>query len=272
MLTIFQYDFMLRAFVAGIMTAVIAPSIGIFLVTRRYTFMADTLAHVSLAGVAIGYLTSLQPMATAMVASITTALCVEQLRSKGRVLGDSALVLFLSGGLALSAVLLSAPSGVNLNLSSILFGSIVTVSASDVWFIAVLGFVVLFTVIALYRQLLSISVDEELATASGLPVVLINRIVVVLAAVTVSISMRIVGVLLVGALMVIPVIAAMQLRLSFLRTMLLSILLSLFAVISGLFLSYYMGFASGGTIVLITIALFFLSSLWKMITLKISRA
>ncbi len=268
MLTIFQYDFMVRAFVAGIITAIIAPSIGIFLVTRRYSFMADTLAHVSLSGVAIGYLTGTQPIAGAIVASVAAALCVEQLRSKGRVIGESALALFLSGGLALSAVLLSAARSVNLNLSSILFGSIATVSTSDVWFIAVLGCIVLLIVIVLYKQLLAISIDEELATASGLPVALVNRIIVVLAAVTVSLSMRIVGVLLVGALMVIPVITAMQLRQSFLRTLLLSIVLSLFSVIAGLFLSYYLGFASGGTIVLITIALFFLSSFWKAVTMK----
>lgn len=264
MFEIFQYDFMVRAFIAGIITAVIAPTIGIFLVTRRYSFMADTLAHVSLAGVAIGALTGLQPIATAMAASTIAALSVEQLRSRGNVLGESALSLFLSGGLALSAVLLSSVKSVNINLSSILFGSIATVSKTDIWFIVILGLIVLLTVTVLYRQLLSISIDEELAQSSGLSTALINRIIVVLAAITVSLAMRIVGVLLVGALMVIPVMTAMQLRQSFFRTLIFGICFSLFSVITGLFLSYYIGFASGGTIVLIAILLFFLGTLWRL--------
>ena len=184
MFSIFAYDFMIRAFIAGIATAVIAPTIGIFLVTRRYSFMADTLAHVSLAGVAIGYLTGLQPILTAIAASTLAALSVEQLRSQKKVLGESALALFLSGGLALAAVLLSASKGMNINLSSILFGSIATVSPSDVWWILGLGVVVLLTIFVLFKELYTISFDEELAEESGLRVRLINRILIVLAAVS----------------------------------------------------------------------------------------
>jgi len=263
MFSIFAYDFMIRAFIAGIATAVIAPTIGIFLVTRRYSFMADTLAHVSLAGVAIGYLTGLKPILTAIAASTLAALSVEQLRSQKKVLGESALALFLSGGLALAAVLLSASKGMNINLSSILFGSIATVSPSDVWWILGLGVVVLLTIFVLFKELYTISFDEELAEASGLRVRLINRILIVLAAVTVALSMRIVGVLLVGALMVIPVIAAMQWQRGFAQTLFLAIAFSLFSVITGLFASYYLGFASGGTIVLIAIGIFLVSALIK---------
>jgi zinc transport system permease protein len=263
LLTIFQYDFMIRAFAAGVITAVIAPVIGIFLVSRRYSFMADTLAHVSLAGVAIGYLTGLQPILTAMIASALTALSVEQLRSQKRVLGESALALFLSGGLALAAVLLSASKGLNVNLSSVLFGSIATVNQSDINIIAGLGIVVLATVIILYKELVSISFDEELAATGGMPVGLINRIFVVLAAVTISLSMRIVGILLIGALMVIPALAAMQFERSFRATLFIAIGISLFSVIAGLLVSYEAGVSSGGTIVLIAIAVFFGSALRK---------
>lgn len=263
LLAIFHYDFMIRAFIAGIITATIAPMIGVFLVTRRYSFMADTLAHVSLAGVAVGFLTGIQPILTAMIASALTALSVEHLRSNRKVLGESALALFLSGGLALAAVLLSAAQGLNVNLGSVLFGSIATVNHSDLLIISLLGALVIFTVIFLYKELVSISFDEELAATSGLPVVFINRIFVVLAAVTVSLSMRIVGVLLIGALMVIPVIAAMQFEQSFKRTMIIAVGISLFSTITGLYASYYLGYASGGTIVLIAITIFLLSSLWK---------
>jgi zinc transport system permease protein len=252
---------MIRAFVAGIITAVVAPTIGIFLVTRRYSFMADTLAHVSLAGVAVGFLTGIHPIVTAMVASAGTALCVEQLRSNRRVIGESALALFLSGGLALAAVLLSASQGLNVNLSSVLFGSIATVDSTDILIISILGVLLLGMVLFLYKEIVSISFDEELAATSGLPIRAINRIFVILAAVTVSLSMRIVGILLIGALMVIPVIAAMQFDRSFKQTLLLSILIALGSVIAGLFISYYLGFSSGGTIVLITIAVFLLGTL-----------
>src|SRR5437773_1934532 len=130
--SLFQYDFMLRAFAAGIITALIAPSIGTFLVTRRYSLLADTLSDVSLARVAIGYLTRMQPIVTAIAASVLAALAVDHLRSRRTVFGESALALFLSGSLALAAVLLTAAAGLNVNLGSILFGSIATVEQSDV--------------------------------------------------------------------------------------------------------------------------------------------
>jgi zinc transport system permease protein len=260
MLEIFQYDFMVRAFIAGTVAAVVAPAIGIFLVTRRYSFMADALSHVSLAGVAIGYLTHTQPIAIAIITTVTAALCVEELRSRKKVLGESALALFLSGGLALSAVLLGLTKNAGPSVSGILFGSITTVSTEDIWYICILGVLVLSLIALLYRQLVSISIDEELAKASGLHVVAVNRIIVILAALTVALTMRIVGVLLVGALMVIPVLSAMQFRLSFLSTFFLSIAFSLAAVIAGLFTSYFVGTASGGTIVLIALGLFLLST------------
>lgn len=263
MLTIFTYDFMVRAFLAGIITSVIAPAIGIFLVTRRYSYMADTLAHVSLAGLAIGYLLGFQPILTALVASVAAALSIEALRAGKKLFGETALSLFLSGGLSLAAVLLSVGKTANINLGSILFGSITTVSTEDVWTIAGLGVLVLLIIVFLYKELFAVSFDEELAEASGLRVRLINNLLVILAAMTVSLALRTVGVLLVGALMIIPVIAALQWSRGFLQTLILSILLSFVSVVSGIVLSFYLGFASGGTIVLMTIGLFIVSALWK---------
>ncbi len=261
LLSIFHYDFMIRAFVAGIITAVIAPMIGMFLVTRRYSLIADTLSHVSLAGVAIGYLTNTQPIVTAIVASVAAALAVEQLRSRRKVFGESALALFLSGSLALAAVLLSAASGLNVNLGSILFGSIATVDGTDIAIIAILGILVLSAIVFFYKELVAISLDEELAAAGGLPVGMINRLLMVLAAVTVALSMRIVGTLLIGALMVIPVIAATQWERSFRATIIIAVALSLLSTVTGLYASYYLNLSSGGTIVLIAIGFFLLSSL-----------
>ena len=256
MVSIFAYDFMLRAFAAGIITAVIAPTIGLFLVTRRYSFLADTLAHVSLAGVAVGYLTQFNPLLTSIIASIGAALWAEQLRASKRVFGEASLALFLSGGLALAAVLLSVSKGTGVSLSSILFGSITTVTGDDVLLITCLGIVVLLIVLFLRRRLFCIALDEDLAASGGIPVRLLNTILLILAAVTVSLCMRTVGVLLVGALMVIPVISAMQLQQSFKRTLLLSIAFSLLAVLIGLTVSFYAGLSSGGTIVLTAIVIF----------------
>ena len=261
MLSIFEYDFMVRAFAAGVVTAVIAPVIGMFLVTRRYSFMADTLAHVSLAGVGAGLLLGTEPIFASMAASVAAALAVEQLRMRRRILGDSILALFLSGGLAVAVLLLSLSRGRGANLSSLLFGSVVTVSALDVAVVAVLGLLVLLVVTMLYRGLFAVAFDEQLAEVGGLPTGMLNRVFVVLAAVTVALTMRVVGILLVGALMVIPVITAMQYGKGFRATMALSVLFSLFAVVSGLLASFLLNLASGGTIVLVAILLFALSSL-----------
>jgi len=260
---IFQYEFMVLAFLAGLITAVIAPTIGIFLVTRRYSFMADTLAHVSLAGLAIGFLTGAQPIIAAMVTATIAAIWVETIRRKKRVLGESALSMFLSGGLALAAVLLSASQGLNVNLHSVLFGSIATVNRSDVIIIYVLGAVIIATITFFWKELTCIAFDEELAETGGVQIRIINYIFVILTAVTVSVSMRIVGILLIGALMVIPVTAAMQFDRSFRVTLWLAIVFSLLSVIVGLFVAYYIGFSSGGTIVLLAMGLFFLGSFRK---------
>jgi zinc transport system permease protein len=258
---IFQYEFMVFAFIAGVITAVIAPTMGIFLVARRYAFMADTLAHVSLAGVVVGLMTETQPIVTAIAASAITAIWVEELRRRRRALSDSALSMFLSGGLALAAVLLSLAKGLNVNLHSVLFGSIATVNREDIVIITGLGAVVITTMAVLYRQLTCIAFDEELAETGGIRVRLINHIFVILTAVTVAVSMRITGILLIGALMVIPVIAAMQLERNFRTTLMFSILFALLSVIAGLIMSWYGGLSSGGSIVLVAMAIFFLSAI-----------
>ncbi len=258
---ILSYDFMVRAFIAGSITAVIAPLIGIFLVTRRYSYMADTLAHVSLAGIAVGYLLGFQPILASLIASVVAAFSIEGLRASKKLFGETALSLFLSGGLALAAVLLSLRHGSNINLESLLFGSITTVSQSDIWMIAALAFVVLLIIALLFKELFAVSFDEELAASGGMRVRLINNLLVILAAMTVSLSLRTVGVLLVGALMVIPVVAALQWQRGFAQTMLLSVFFALMSVIAGITLSFYVGIASGGTIVLLTIAFFLLGTI-----------
>lgn len=261
MLEIFQFDFMIRAFIVGAVIGVIAPVIGMFLIVRRYSLFADTLSHVSLLGVAVGLLTGAQPVIMAAVFAVLGAVGIERLESRTRIYGESALALFLSGSLAVATVLISLSHGFNVSLLNFLFGSIATVQTGDLYFICALGIVVVVTVYLLYKELFFVSYDGEAAKVSGLPVRTLGLVLMVLAAVTVALSIRIVGVLLIGALMVIPGLTAMQFRSSFRTTMLYAVGLSLLSVVLGLFLSFYVGLASGGSIVVIALVFFVLSLL-----------
>jgi zinc transport system permease protein len=256
MLEIFQYGFILRALEAGLMVAFLAPLIGTFLVLRRYSLIADTLAHVSLAGVALGLLTGLSPIYTALGVTVGASLGIERLRTTKRIYGESALALFLSGSLALATVLLSLGKGFNANVFNFLFGSIVTVTARDVSTMAVLAVIVVVALSLFYKELVYISFDEDAAQVSGIPVQRINTLLMVLSAVTISLAIPVVGVLLIAALIVIPVISALVLRRSFAKTILLAEAISLVSVLAGIFASFYFNLATGGTIVLIMLGIF----------------
>jgi zinc transport system permease protein len=263
MLDLFQYSFIVRGIEVGLIIGAIAPLIGIFLVLRRYSLIADTLSHVSLAGVAIGLLLKINPLITAIAAATLSSVAIERLRLSKRVYGESALSIFLSGSLAIAIVLISLAHGFSTDLFTYLFGSIVTVKQSDVYIILTLGFVVLLTIIALYKELLFITFDEEAARVSGLPTRLINTVLIILAALTVALSIPIIGILLISALIVIPVVSALQLKKSFLHTILYAEGFSLFSVIAGIIASFYLNLPAGGAIVLITLAIFICTLLFK---------
>ncbi len=254
---IFHYSFMIRALLAGLAIGVVAPLIGTFLVAKRYALIADSLAHVSLAGVALGILLGTNPLLGALGVSVAAAFVIERLRSDRRVTAEVALAMFLSSGLAVAVVIVSLASSVNVDLLSYLFGSITTVSNGDLLLIGLLATVVIATVACLYRQLAYVSFSEEQAQVSGLRVKILNQLLIMLAALTVVLALRIVGGLLIGALTVIPVAAASQLAKSFKQTLLYAVSIGLIAVISGLFASFYLGLPAGGTIVLSALALFF---------------
>jgi len=263
MLDIFQYSFMVRAFLAGGIIGIVAPLIGTFLVAKKYSLMADSLAHVSLAGIALGLLLGIYPIYTAIIVSVITAIVIEKLRTERGVSGEVALAMFLSGGLAVSIVLIGLGKGFNVDLFSYLFGSITTVNSTDLWVIGTLGLIVIAAVGLMYKELIYIAFDEEAALVSGIPTSLLNIGLMILTALTVSLAMRVVGVLLIGALMVIPVVTAMQLRLSFQKTIFSAIIISLISVLLGLFSSYYLNLASGGAIVVVALIMFFVVTLSK---------
>lgn len=261
MLEIFSYAFMLRAFLAGTVIAILAPFIGTFLVVRRYSLMADTLSHVSLVGIAVGVLLGINPIVGALLASVIAAVGIDRLRGAKQIFGESVLALFLSGSLAVATVLLSLGGKYTTNILSFLFGSITTVQRSDVIIISCLGAVVIFLLLFFYRHFFAVSFDEELAEASGIRSRLFSTLLMIVAATTVALSIRVVGALLVGALMIIPVLSAIQFGRSFRQSIVLAVLFSLCAVLLGLFLSFYIGLPSGGTIVIVALGIFLCSLL-----------
>ncbi|CAN5356046.1 zinc ABC transporter permease ZurM [soil metagenome] len=261
MLNLFQYDFIVKGLIAGIVIAIIAPVIGIFLVLRRYSLIADTLSHVSLAGIAIGFLTGINPLFTAIAATVLSSAVIEKLRSSKKVYGESALALFLSGSLALAVVLIGLAHGFNSTLLNYLFGSVVTVSNIDILTVSILGLIVLIIVGILYKELVYIAFDEDAAQVSGIKIKLINMIFIILSAITISLAIPIVGILLISALIVVPVVAALQFKKSFLPTIFIAQVFSVFSVLAGIIISFYLNLAPGGTIVLVTLAIFFIVQL-----------
>ncbi len=256
-----EYGFMHRAFAAGAMTALICPAIGVFLVPRRLSLIADTLAHVALAGVALGLFLGISPVLGALVVTLAGAVGMERLRSRGALQGDAALAVFLSGGFALAVVLISLAQGFNADLFAILFGSILTVSPTDVWLIMALGALVIATVGTFYKQLLAITLNEDLARTSGVPVGALNLVLTILTALTTVVAMRMVGVLLVSAMIVIPTLTGFALGRSFRKATAIAIGMALLSVLLGLIAAYYLRLAAGGAVVLTALLLFALASL-----------
>jgi len=247
---------MQRALLAGAIIGTIAPMIGVFLVLRRLSLIADTLSHVALAGVAGGLLLQTYPLAGALVAALVGAVGIERLRTSGRLFGEAALAIFLSGGFAVAVVLISLARGFNVDLFSYLFGAITVVQPRDLWVIVLLGLVVLGAVTLLSKELFAITFDEESARVQGLPVDILNLLLTVLVAVTVVVAMRIVGILLTSALLVIPAVTALRLARSFRTTLVVAVACSLVSVLVGMIVSFYLDIAAGGAIVLAALTLF----------------
>jgi zinc transport system permease protein len=260
-LEVLDYGFMQRALLAALLIGLAAPAVGVFIVQRRLALIGDGMGHVALAGVAVGVLTTGRPVLTALAAAIAGAVAVELIRARGRTSGDVALAVLFYGGIAAGVVLISrSPEGTPANLNAYLFGAITTTSPTDLVVFSVLAVVVLAMTTGLGPRLFAVGNDEEYARASGLHVLGLNLLLAVMVASTVVISMRVVGLLLVSALMVVPVATAQVLVGSFRRTVLLAMVLGLVVSVGGVTTSYYADTPSGGTIVLLAIALFLLAS------------
>jgi zinc transport system permease protein len=239
------------AFGVGAIVGVLAPAVGFFLVQRRLSLIGDGIGHVAFAGVAAGYLLGISPVLTALVASIAGAIGIEWLRSRRHAAGDQALALVFYTGIAGGVVLVSLAGALDVGLFSYLFGSILTVTGGDLVLVAVLGALGLAVIAVLYRALCAVVLDEEGARVAGLPIGALNVTIAALAALTIALSMRVVGILLIAALMVLPVTAATRVAWSMASTLLLSTAIGLASVLAGLTVSYYADVPPGGTIVLV---------------------
>jgi zinc transport system permease protein len=256
-----EFEFMRLAFASGAVIGLLAPAVGFFLVQRRQSLIGDGIGHVAFAGVALGTLLGISPVLTALVAAVAGAVAIEWLRTRRPAAADQALALVFYTGIAAGVVLISLAGALDVELFGFLFGSILTVTRGDAAVVALFGAAGLALIALLYRALAGLVLDEEGARVAGVPIGALNVAVAMLAALTVAVSMRIVGILLIAALMVLPVVAATRIASSMRSTMLLGMGIGLASVFAGLTLAYYADLPPGGTIVLVAASAFALASL-----------
>lgn len=259
------YTFMQRALIAAFFIGLAAPAIGVFLVQRRLSLMGDGIGHVAFAGVAAGFLFGIAPVWTALIAAVIGAIVLELLRARGKTAGDVALALIFYGGIAGGVFMISLSGSSNANLISYLFGSVVSVDEADVMLSAVVAGCVLGITYLLRKELFAVCYDEDVARTSGLNVGALNILIAVTAAVTVAVTMRVVGILLVSAMLVLPVAAALQLTRSFRATVIVSLALGAVESIGGLTIAFYGDVYPAATIVLGAIAVFGAAATFRMV-------
>lgn len=250
-----SYGFVQKALISGIAVAIICSFMGTFLVLRRYSLFGDGIAHVSFGGVAVGLFLGVFPIWTAYILAIFGGIGLQKLRQSTKISGDAAVAVVLVTGLSVGIILVSSSGGFSVDLFSFLFGSILLISNEDTMIILTISAGIIATLAALRKQFLQITFNEEQAKISGLHVTLLNYAFVILAAVTVVTSMRLVGILLISALVVIPNISAMMFGKGFKQTVGISMLISTASVITGILLSYYYNLAPSGIIVIVAVSI-----------------
>lgn len=266
-----QYEFLQNAFLTGMIIGVIAPLLGVFIVVRRLSLIADALSHVTLAGIAASlllekkflFLSGLNPLYMGMAFSVGGSLFIEKLRTVYKHYQELAIPIILSGGIGLGVIFISLADGFNTDLFSYLFGSVSAVSRTDLWTILVISLFVIALVVMLYKELFLLSFDEEYARATGIAAKTLHFVFIVMVALVIAASMRIVGILLVSSLMTLPVAASIRFAKGFKQTIFFSILFGEISVLGGLFLSYYLDLAPGGTIVMIAVLILVLAIWFK---------
>lgn len=250
-----SYGFMQKALIAGIAVGLICSFMGTFLVLRRYSLFGDGIAHVAFGGISVGLFLGVFPLWTAFIVSIFGGLGLQKLRQSTKISGDSAVAVVLVTGLAVGVILVSSSGGFSVDLFSFLFGSILLISQEDTIMILALSAGIIATLTILQKQFLHLTFNEEQAKLSGMRTTLLNYAFVVLASITVVTSMRLVGILLISALIVIPNITAMMFGKGFKKTVFISMSISVISVVSGILVSYFLNVAPSGTIVMIAVGI-----------------
>jgi zinc transport system permease protein len=257
-----QYGFMQNALIAGVLISILCPFVGVFLVLKRYSMMGDALSHASFAGVALGLVFGYNPIICAFIFTSICGLLIEYMRSFYKKYAELILVIVMTLAVGIAITLISTGRA-SANVNSYLFGSILTVSRSDLYIVLTLSIISVTTITLLYDKLVYITFDEEGAKIAHIKVKLINYIFALLVGATISVSLRIMGILVISSMISMPVAAAMQLEKSFKATLFFSILFGFIEIISGLILSYYIDSAPGGTIALTSVGVLLILILIK---------
>jgi zinc transport system permease protein len=260
---IIQYGFMQRALISAITISIICSIVGLFLVLKRHSLFGDAIAHVAFGGITLGLFVGIYPLWTAYIAAILSAVGVNKLRESTKIPPDSSIAVLLTSGLAIGVILISISGGFTVNLFSFLFGNILLVSNDDVIMILTTAAIVIPVIYIFYKKLVLIIFDEKQAMVSGLNVTWINTLFIILASITIIASIRLVGVLLISSLIVIPNITALMLGKGFKKTMFISCGVSIFSVVFGIIISYFVNLAPSGTIVLTMVCLFLVTIIAK---------
>lgn len=269
-----HYEFLQNAFITGMIIGVLAPLLGVFVVVRRMSMIADALSHVALAGIAFSLLlqksfvslSGLNPLYMGMAFSVGGSLFIEKLRTLYKHYQELAIPIILSGGIGLSVIFISIADGFNADLYSYLFGSVSAVSRSDLFLVMGVGIAVIITLLLLYKELFLLSFDEEHAKASGMPAKAIHFVFIVMVALVIAASMRVVGILLVSSLMTLPVAASLRFAKGFKQMIAYSVIFGEVSVLGGLIISYQLDLAPGGTIVMLAVLILVVAILvdkWK---------
>jgi zinc transport system permease protein len=259
----FEYAFLQHALIAGLIIGLVSPLVGIFLVVRRLSLIAEALSHITLSGVAAGLLlqknfalfAGISPLYAGMSFAVLGSVFVERIRQFYRSYQELAIPILLSGGIAVGVVLIGLGNGFGVDISSLLFGNNLAINKQDLWLIGVVAILVICFILLFFKELFALSFDEEHAVLSGIRGRWIHMLFMIMVAMVISVAIRVVGILLVSALMTLPVATSMQLSLSFRKTALFSILFAEFSIITGMIFAYWLDIASGGAIVLVSIAL-----------------
>lgn len=258
----FEFDFMRNAFMAGVVVSVLCPIIGLFIVLRRNSMIGDTLSHSSFAGVAIGLVFGVNPIISAFLFTTICAVIIEFLRGYYKKYAELVMSIVLTLSLGIAIILISTGKA-NANVNSYLFGSILTVSKSDLLIIATAGIICLLILRVIYNKLIYITFDEEGAKTAGINVKFINNLFTILVGATISLSIRIMGILVISSIIVVPVATSMQLKKNFNKTLTLSVLFGLVDILLGLVFSYYFNSAPGGTIALTSVIVLVITLILK---------